>query len=344
VYVGSQPRLPDPFGPAANGVVACESDGAIYLFDPATDTAQALDTDAEGWRDPWFSPDGRTLLVAREVSAVEVEFGVLPVDGGEIRVITPEPLHGNEWIEWSPGSDALILTSTVRHERNGTNYLEPGVSVIDEGTLATIDTEPGPTYATFLPPAGERILVVSETPGLISRVTTMLPDGGDPQLVLETESGRRMIGRPAVSPDGGLLAYGLWHPAEQRVRLHLYDLQTREDRLLADDPAIEFTSWPRFSPDGTTLFVERAEDRNGPSETTHGAFIDVATGVVTPTDLALPDGGAWEWSTDGGALLGSVGNADDTMEPHVLVDRATGRVTPAPWSAMSYPSWQRLAP
>ena len=344
IYVGSQPRLPDPFGPAANGVVPYESGGTIYLFDPATDTAQALDTDAEGWQDPWFSPDGRTLLVAREVSPTEGEFGILPVDGGEIRVITPEPLQGADWLEWSPGSDALILVSTVRHERNGINYLEPGVSLIDvnEATLTTIATEPGPTYATFLPPTGERILVVSETTTR-GRITTMLPDGGDPQLVLETASGR-MVGRPAVSPDGGQLAYGLWYPAEQRVRLHLYDLQTREDRPLADDPAIDFTSWPRFSPDGTTLFVERTEAPNGPSDTVHVAFIDVASEVVTPTDLALPDGGASEWSPDGTVLQVSVRNADDTMQPHVLVDRSTGEVTPAPWTATSYPSWQRTAP
>lgn len=94
LYVGTRPRLPDPFGPAVNGLVSYERGGTIYLFDPATDTARVLTSAAEGWVDPWFSPDGRYLLLAREVSNSQVEFGVLSVDGGEIRVVTPHPVQG----------------------------------------------------------------------------------------------------------------------------------------------------------------------------------------------------------------------------------------------------------
>lgn len=343
VYVGSQPRLPDPFGPAANGVVAYESDGVIHLFDPATDTAQALDTDAEGWRDPWFAPNGRDLLVAREVDGTAVTFGVVSVDGGDIRVITPEPLRDSDWIEWSPDSRSLITLALVKHARGQINVLEPGALVLDtvNATVTEIPTPPGPLYATYLPPHGERILVMTGE-GSHSTIWTMRPDGSDPVEIMQTEQGTSILGRPSVSPDGRLLAYAVYGPYIP-VSLRLRDLVSGEDRPVADDPAVKFTGGPRFSPDGTTLAVERAQDRYGPAETVHLAFIDVATGAVTPTDVALPDGGSWEWSPDGSALQGSVRNADDTMEPQVLVDRATGRVTPAPWTAVSYPSWQRLA-
>jgi dipeptidyl aminopeptidase/acylaminoacyl peptidase len=343
VYVGSQPRLPDPFGPAANGVVSYESGGTIYLFDPATDTTRALGADAQGWRDPWFSPDGRSLLLAREVSGGKVEFGVLPVDGDEIRLITPEPLLSVDWIEWSPGSDALIASALVKHPRGSINVLLPGIVIIDveTGTVSHVPTGPSPSYATYLPPEGDRILVVSASD---TTVTTMNLDTSEATTILQTEGGSRIIGRPNVSPDGTTMAYGIWHPDGQRVVLHMLDLVSGADRRVADDPAIEFTAWPRFSPDGRTLSVELKEGRGGLSDETRLAFIHVASGVVTPTGLDLTQGAALEWSPDGTVLVASVNGDDDQMQPHVLVDPVTGRVTPAPWTAVSYPSWQRTAP
>jgi dipeptidyl aminopeptidase/acylaminoacyl peptidase len=345
VYIGTRPRLPDPFGPARNGVVSFERDGTIYLFDPATRITRPLDTDAAGWVDPWFSPDGRSLLVAREVSSTAVEFGVLSVDGGGIDVITPEPLPDADWIEWAPDSAALIATAVRKHARGGINFIEPGVVIIDVASRAITDvpTDLRPSYATFLPPAGERILVVTGEP-THSTFTTMRRDGSDAQELLRTDIGVHVIGRPSLSPDGALLAYSAWHPTEERVTVHVLDIASGADHRLGDDPAIDYTGWPRFAPDGRTVFVERQQDRSGPSETTHLAFIDVATGAVTPTDLAIPDGAATEWSPDGTVVIASVKGADDEMQPHVLVDRLTGRVAPAPWTATSYPSWQRTAP
>jgi hypothetical protein len=109
---------------------------------------------------------------------------------------------------------------------------------------------------------------------------------------------------------------------------------------IATDPRAAFTCCPRFSPDGRTLFVERAE-RIGDGSSL--AFVDVATGKVTMSDLHIPEGGAFEWAPDGSVVVASVRTGDE-MAPHVLVDPATGRVTPAPWSTTSYPSWQRAAP
>lgn len=343
MYVGSQPRLPEPFGPAANGVVSYESGGTIYLYDPETNTSTVLTNDAEGWQDPWFSLDGRTLLVAHEVSATEVEFGVLPVDGGEIRVITPEPLSGVDWLEWSADSESLILVSDVR---GPSGALQRAVSIMDveAGTMSTVDLDVQPTSATFVPPAGERILVVSRTPDPTSHVMTMLPDGSDPQVILQTEPGQEIVGRPALSPDGTQLVYGLWDVSDQRGLLHLFDLASGRDTIIATAPDAEFTCCPRFSPDGRTLFVERAERLSGaPTDGSYLAFVDIATERVTMSDLHIPEGGSFEWSPDGGVVVASVMTGDE-MAPHVFVDPVTGRVTPAPWTAVSYPSWQRTAP
>jgi Tol biopolymer transport system component len=345
-YVGSQPRLPDPFGPAVNGVVPYQQGSTIYLFDPDTDTTKALDTDATGWLDPWFAPDGRSLVVAQEVGTGRARFGIVSVDGGAIRPLTTEPLWNADWMEFSPTSDQLIMTTNISRKRGEINVLEPGVVIIDtiDGAQTIVPTEPGPSYATFLPPTGERILVASSTVST-HRIWTMLPDGSDPQLVLEAGPRERFIGRPAVSPDGRTLAYTVWHDDEGRGDVHVRDLTTGVDRRLAEDPAVEWTGWPRFSPDGRTVVVERLQQRTGgTTDVAHVAFIDVATGEVTPTDVDLPHGASIEWAPDGTSAVVGVSEADGRSKPHVLVDPLTGDVTPAPWPGVSYPSWQRLAP
>ena len=44
LYVGSRPRLPAPFGPAANGLVAYAEDGDIWTVDPITGVRKAIVT------------------------------------------------------------------------------------------------------------------------------------------------------------------------------------------------------------------------------------------------------------------------------------------------------------
>ena len=46
VYVGSQRRVPAPFGPAANGLVAYSKDGDIFTVDPTTGLRRAIVTGA----------------------------------------------------------------------------------------------------------------------------------------------------------------------------------------------------------------------------------------------------------------------------------------------------------
>src|SRR6476661_10341947 len=42
VYIGSQQRVPPPFGPARNGLVAYDAGGDIYTADPVTGVATAI--------------------------------------------------------------------------------------------------------------------------------------------------------------------------------------------------------------------------------------------------------------------------------------------------------------
>ena len=62
--VGTQPRLPAPFGLARNGLIAYAADGDIFTVDPATDVTTAVVVGPETDLEPKFSLDGTRLVLS----------------------------------------------------------------------------------------------------------------------------------------------------------------------------------------------------------------------------------------------------------------------------------------
>ena len=69
MIAGSRPRLPAPFGLAANGIVAYGSGGDIYTVDPETGSRRAIVTGPTDDHDPRFSLDGTKVAFLRRVRA-----------------------------------------------------------------------------------------------------------------------------------------------------------------------------------------------------------------------------------------------------------------------------------
>ena len=66
------------------------------------------------------------------------------------------------------------------------------------------------------------------------------------------------------------------------------------------------------------------------------------TGQPIKVDSAMGSSGAsYAWAPDGKSVL-AVSLDDPTKQQ--LWDAVTGVVTMAPWTAKTYPNWQRLAP
>ncbi len=344
-YVGSQPRLPEPFGVAENGLVAFQRGDAIILHDPRTGEDRVLAADTKGWIDPWFSPDGRQVLLAREPSSTTGELGVVSVDGGEIRVLTPEPLTSNTWAEWSTDGDAIAVISTMAVPSGGSTALEPRVSVIDvaTGAMTTFEAVSKPTAVMFAPPDGEQLIVASETSQGGRVISRMDRDGTNLTTLVETAPGTLLMGRQAISPDGRLLVYSVWDEAVRHGVMRVLDLQSGEDRTIGDMPEVLYYSGPVISPDGSRVLTEQVMSVDG-VDVPRLAIVDVGTGAVTLADLLTPHGVSYEWSPDGTTILVSARDSEKRPQPHVLIDPTTGAVTPAPWDATSYPAWQRVAP
>jgi Tol biopolymer transport system component len=337
-YVGSQRRLPAPFGVAANGVIGYHADGILYLHDPADGTTRSLTTIPDAWENPWFSPDGTQIVVARPLNDTEVEFGVLPVDGGDgtVRVITPAPVNALGWIDFSPDGGSVLLDSIVDGAK--------AISTIDlaTGVMRTFALERGAYRPTYLAPDGARILfafAASDGPDR-EDIAIMDADGTNVRTIFEATTDTWAFDFPRGSPDGTQIAYSVWDAVAKVAHVHIAATDDSGDRIVANAPGVSWTAWPLFSPDGRTLAVEQI----GPEDVRRIAFVDVADGSVRTSSLTMPQGASKEWAPDGSTLLVTVNDTDGRPLPQVVVDPATGAVSASSSGATSYPAWQRRAP
>ena len=89
-FVGSQRRVPPPFGPAENGLVAFVRGGDIFTYDPVTRLEMPLVADPDEDLDPAWSLDGTRVAFVRRRSDGDV-IGFVDRDGG--RPIVQHPAH-----------------------------------------------------------------------------------------------------------------------------------------------------------------------------------------------------------------------------------------------------------
>ena len=190
-----------------------------------------------GWRDttPRYSPEGRWLAFLRAAKDGKPQLAVLPVEGGELRVITDHPLGVAQPV-WSP--DSTRIAYVVRVPEQGRYGTAEGVSPDKEAprrinTLQyrldnlgfTLDRwqhvfvvdpfaeEPVPEQVTSgdydnehpaWTPDGRRIVFSSRRHAgrdrdLVSDVYSIATDGSDLRRLTDTT---RYVSYPAVSPDG----------------------------------------------------------------------------------------------------------------------------------------------
>ena len=119
VYVGSQQRIPAPFGLARNGLVAYDAGGDIYTVDPVTGAATkivpgpGLDVVRASRSTGRGSSSSGRLDVARS------ELYIVRPDGTNLTRVTPEPLalapggSGRAWerYKFSPDGQSVLIAT-----------------------------------------------------------------------------------------------------------------------------------------------------------------------------------------------------------------------------------------
>jgi Tol biopolymer transport system component len=326
LYVGSRPRLPAPFGPAANGLVAYAELGELWTVDPVTGERTKIVTLTGGNVAPRWSRDGTRLAFLRRAEGGQ-SLAITNVDGSGL-VVSDRPAFveaDTDSIAWSP--DGRFVAVVANRGAPRTTYLVDTTT----GGVRDLETPNVDVEVYWRPPDGRQLMYVRQT-------------GGDNRhLVLvdiEATDGHQL---PLLRPEAGLRPGG-WTPDGKRFVVHHFDDEDGPWTSLLDPETGDVVSidiaFGRLSNDGNRIvgfreFLTRQSlcvmaMSGGPCQ-------EIAAGDTSPD----PDHTAGlQWSPDDRWIV--VYPQDD--RGWVLLNPEGGPPITPVWSKRGIESWQRQAP
>jgi hypothetical protein len=335
--LGTQRRLPPPFGPARNGELLSSADGDIFAVDPRSGQTKSVIAGPTNDFGPMFSRDGTKFLFLGGGRDNGLDIVVANPDGSEAHVVT-QVVNGPDWVDWSPdGTRIAFLSRTLdRGEINIVNVDGSGSHTLDVGQPAN--------EFSWLPTEGDEIVfrgehqADSDPPPAILAVR---PDGTG----LRTMSTRAAVDANdfqdvAVSQDGTRVAYR--YPGPDVFSVRVLDLQTGTERTLPQPPDTAQFGGP-FSPDGRSLLLIRAYDDRTvqlvvvPAD---GSGMGVALGPRAPGGSGGPSINNQVWSADGTAVIANY----DAEKLNRLVPIDGSPPTVLTRGELAFGAYQRLAP
>lgn len=257
--VGSQRRVPPPFGPARNGAIVF-GNGDIYVRDSLEGATRLLVGGSTDDRSGGFTRDGTHLTYLRKVAGAADGTGerlaavVANLDGSNAQVLTG-PMIAPSVSDLSPDSSLAVVAQgdpDVGQKLYTYGTTAPGeLHQIDVGDPAMMMD-----YPSFLGPSGKEILFRGTTPtntGVHSGIFAVHPDGSGLRRITLTDGdpGTSYLS-PQPSPDGRYVAYTDWGYTNS---VHLVDLTTGADRVI-DPQGNRSQGFAWFSPDGKSLLFD----------------------------------------------------------------------------------------
>ena len=334
VYVGSQRRVPAPFGPAANGLLTYGADGDIYVGDPVTGATRLVVGGATDDHDPGYSPDGVLIAFIRSVNAIDNDLYTVRPDGTDLKRVMTFP-NQEPWVNWAPDSRHFgVIHSVGGHKQFDLLGLDGQSQRLSAGDM-DLDS------FSYRPPMAQEILfrsVKDGHPGLYAMaadgtnirplITTSNPDNPeDLSNAVYSADGTRIYftKQVQVNPGNGC-CHQLWVMDADGSNAHRFVSD-------ADDEGL-----PSVSPDGQWVAFWRGDAQRIAVVRADGSGPVILTG---PTLSGLAE---WNWAPDSSKLVMAPSDAADGA-PHVyLLDPAGGRETTTAIQAGKVPDWQRLAP
>jgi len=341
VAVGSlNPRVPAPFGIAANGQIAYWADGDILVADPDGTHAHAVISGPSDDGVPAYTRDGTQLAFLRNVSPHEATLMIANADGSGVRSVLKQPLTDSSWFDWSPDDRSLATVQVV----DGVRVLS--IVDVEHGTMRTLDVNGLAVdyWVAFRPGTNSELIFGtrsgsgdSERAGIYS----IQADGSGLTPVVPSVVGPAEYKQVDLAPDGRTLTYWRWESATRPGRIHQLDITKKWDTELRFDPSDFGESGLLHSPDGSQVLLSRNEQ----SGATRGQI------MIAPADASRP-----------GILIGRRFDAD-TVEPAYgfspdgkivfvtfdgaapqFFDAVTGAVRAGPSTPSNCCTWQRRAP
>ena len=343
IAAGSRnPRVPPPFGLAANGQIAYWADGDIVVADPDGTHARPVISGPSNDDAPVYTRDGRQLAFLRMVSPSgvspnEATLMIAAADGSGVRPVLKEPLADATWFDSSPDSRSLAVV----HEVNGVRVLS--IVDIEQGTMRTLDVKGLDVdyWVAFLPGTTSELLFGSRTGSGDSEqagIYSIQADGSGLTPVAPPVMGPVEYKGVDLAPDGRTLTYWRWESPTLPGRIHQLDIATKVDRVLRFDSSAYGEAGLVHSPDGSRVLL----GRNG---TTAGQI------MIAPADasrLGILVGRPFDkngkealygFSPDGKVVYVTF----DGATPQFF-DAVTGAVRAGPSTPSNCCTWQRVAP
>jgi TolB protein len=336
VYVGSRPKVPPPFGVAANGRIAFLSDNQLYSAEPDGSGVLQLTNDPFGAATPVFSHDG-TRVAYKRLSANNPPddrtlYGDLVVANadGSNPIAIETGVIGMSPTAWSPDDREVLWTGTTIPDAPEQVFIAPADGSSAPWSVGDPSTSNwGPNWS----PDGSKIAYVSDTDYYV-----MNRDGTEIQNVSHGSYAEMSGG--AWNPDGNGLIFEAGREGDHD--LWLVGLDGQPESVLAKSPQTE--SSPVFSPDGRWVaFLRFAPDFQFAQ-----VVVIAADGTVERTLPYAYGFAGLMWSPDGTRLL--VGGSNPALvmeldpfgsvEPGVL-DLPGSQQFPPGQSEL--PAWQRRA-
>ena len=341
--VGSrQHRLPSPFGPAANGVVAYAEKGQGYVA--SLDGPPRLLVEGPGDElGLTFSNDGTKLAFIRLMGTRET-FWIADSDGSRQIQLLVDPIdEPSNWF-WSPDGTEIALSYPI----DGVSRI---VIVKVDGTGSRMLDLPFPAAdPTWRPPDGRELLVRRIDRGTAD-LFVVAADGSSVRSLGVIGGGlfggNWDAGSANWSPDGSLVVYHNvdGRPGNERFQVHVVRADGTDDRVLTTSASAYQEAWPLWSPDGRSIAIQRWTF----SGDNRIAVLPLAGGATPPSigprhKFEVDAGWATIWSPDGKHLLVRWDDAADKVRDAYLVDPVTGGYQLVDWSITDHPTWQRVAP
>jgi Tol biopolymer transport system component len=346
-------KLPEPFGPAANGVVALAQNGDLYTVDPDTGVMTLLLGGPE--TDTWvgFTPDGtRGVFTRVNLEGAHGRVGTVSLAGGaQPTFVEKDVLEGGEPIQVAPNGHEVAFAGT----NFGTNYFGAPAPPAELAygnviSIASLDQRwfhvynaPVADYGgiAYLPPDGRELVYLARSSnGHTHDIRALDVATGETRAIVETSIGNDILGNVSAAPGGNHIAYAL-RSVTGTVSVHVVGTDGTGDRVVGHATGANYEASPHWDPQGHRLLIER----DAGDGVVHPVIVDLGgrPDVVVATEIS--DNGAGEvWAPDGASILAQRTAADGRPMQQELWDARTGKVTPVSWPSFTPPAWQRLAP
>jgi Tol biopolymer transport system component len=325
VYIGNQPRLPAPFGLAANGLVAYSQGDDIYTVDPTTGARHAIVTGPDSDYEPRWALDGTRLAFLRASATGDALVIVDPRRPDELVTTENFVLLDSDSVAWSPDGRSILL----RAQREGSWAIFIVDVTSGEAQPLALDFEQESAY--WRPPDGRQLMVLGGVEADRHMYLLTLEDGSLEEVGLHEGSGP--IRSSGWTSDGQRFVYQRGDYDRLPIETYVLDVTTGNEVTID-------AGFGHVSNDGTRMIA-----LDNKQETM--CVVDLRGGPCVPVGLPSQvylwgNSAGVQWSPDDEWILTRPPVGD--VLTAALIDPEGAILDQPTWISEGAVSWQRLAP